>query len=404
MNVFVLPSWYPSRANPMAGQFVLDQVQALLACSNRPRFVAGLWGHHDGALSLRDAAASFRAIGWRLRAHSEWSQVDHDGRFHAALTPRLTWTLALLRGGARGLLGASRLNFKEATLRHGRMDLIHAHVGFPAGWIAAALSAESAVPYVLTEHMAPFPVTQLLHAGRPVPELTLAFEMAAAVIAVSPALAADIRSLGLPCSDVIPNVIDTDRFRDASLRWPERSPFVFLTLGALTRRKGIDVLLDAMAIWNPAAGEARLLIGGEGPERPALERRAASLGLTDRVEFLGALRPEQVPEVMSRSHAFVLASREESFGVVLVEALASGRPVLATRCGGPEAIVEPGDGLLVAPDDARALCGGLRALSADAGSYDAGDLHRRAELRFGRQAFTRRLLDVYDRVIEGRPS
>ena len=135
MNLFVLPSWYPSAANPVAGTFVREQVRALGMQRDGLGVVVGSWGHHDGALSLRDAGASWRALCWRLRAGEFWRQCAvGDGGWAEVLTPRLSWTLGWAQGGAHGLLQASRRNLDRAIRRLGRVDLIHAHVGFPAGW------------------------------------------------------------------------------------------------------------------------------------------------------------------------------------------------------------------------------------------------------------------------------
>ena len=400
MNLFVLPSWYPSAANPVAGTFVREQVRALGPGRDGLDVVVGTWGHHDGALSLRDAGASWRALRWRLRAGESWRQCAvGDGAWAEVLTPRLSWTLGWAHGGAHGLLQASRRNLDRAIRRLGRIDLIHAHVGFPAGWIASVLGPERGIPYVLTEHMAPFPVRQLLRGGRPCPELRQAFERARAVVAVSPALAAAIRHHGLPCTDVIPNVVDTGRFEASVRSRPAASPFVILTIGALTRRKGTDLLLEALARWSPPAAEVRLHIAGHGPERAALEAQVARLGLGGHVRFLGPLQPGDVPEAMSRCHAFALASRHETFGVVLAEALAAGRPVLATRCGGPESIVGPDDGLLVETEDIDALARGMRALRERALAADAEAISLRAASRFGGPAVAARLRQLYGRVL-----
>lgn len=389
MKLFVLPSWYPSAAQPMAGLFVRDQVAALAADASM-KIVVGGWGHHDGALSVRQPATSLAALRWRVRARPAWRDA---GTWHEFNTPRLSWSLRIGLGGVRGLLQASRGNLAQAREFLGGIDLIHAHVGFPAGWIAAELARETGLPYVLTEHMSPFPVPQLLQRGAPVAALRAAYAGAAATVAVSPALAGRIRALGLPCSDVVPNAVDTERFALQAL--PHANPFVLLTLGTLTRQKGVDVLLAAFARWH--APQAQLHIGGDGPERAALERQAQALGIAARVRFLGALAPGAVPAAMAACHVFVLASRHETFGVVLAEALASGRPVLATRCGGPQAIVGAGDGLLVPPEDAAALAAALQQMAGL--SFDATALRARAVERFSRAAVARQLMAIYCRVL-----
>lgn len=405
MHVFVLPSWYPSRRQPMAGLFARDQARAVARARPDWRVVVGTWGHHDGALSLRDLAGNLRAMGWRARARAGWHEVGDEGlegaRVHEHLTPRLSWTLALAGGGVRGLLSASRANLQAAEARFGPVDVLHAHVGFPAGWIAAQLKKERNVPVVLTEHMGPFPFPALRAAdGGPNAPLREAFAQAQATVAVSQALAQRLRDCKLPCDTVIPNGVDDARF--STLPLPARpepgQPFVFFALGSLLPVKGFDVLLQALARL-PAALNLQIHLGGDGPDRATLHALAQRLGVEGRLRWLGALAPTAVPAALAQSHAFVLSSRHESFGVVAVEALMAGRPVLATRCGGPEDIVREGDGLLVPGDDPDALAAGLQALAEGRVPLDAPAARRdRAVARFGSLAVGRQVAAVLERA------
>ena len=403
MNVFVIPSWYPSACQPIAGLFVRDQAEAVALHRPDWNVVVGTWGHHDGALSLRSPGASLRALRWRQRrgSDSRWSTA---GPMQVVQTPALSWTLAIAGGGAAGLLRASRCNFAQARQRFGRLDVMHAHVGFPAGWIAACLSVETGVPYVLTEHMGPFPFAALrTRSGAVWPALRQAFDRAGATIAVSDALAQQLRDCGLPCSHVIPNVVDEQRFRPVvaaatATATATARPFVFFTLGALTPQKGVDLLLRALARWNPPRGEVELRIGGSGPLLSAHRALAAGLGIADRVRWLGAVAPEAAPGHFAACDAFVLASRHESFGVVLVEALMSGKPVIATRSGGPQTIVEADNGVLVDVGDVAGLAGAMSQLAAQPGRFDAATIRSGALGRFSRAAVATQLVAVYESV------
>jgi glycosyltransferase involved in cell wall biosynthesis len=396
VKVFVIPSWFPSASSPMAGLFVRDQVAALALVRPSWTQVLGLWGHHDGALSLRSVSASARALRWRLRAQAAWRE---GAAWQEAFTPRLSWTLAVAGGGAAGLLRATRRNLAEAEKHCGAMQLMHAHVGFPAGWIASVLSKERGLPYVLTEHMSPFPVATLLDAqGAVVPPLRQAFEGAAATVAVSASLADRLHACGLPCSDVVPNVVDETRF--ALSPRSSSSPLVLLTLGALTPQKGVDLLLQAFARWQPTVGDVQLHIGGAGPERARLQALATSLGVSARVRWLGALAPDQVPACLAACDAFVLASRHESFGVVLVEALMSGKPVLATRCGGPEGIIDDSNGVLVDAISVDALVHGLTTLHHQMTRWQPNALRAAAVTRFGRVAVGMRWAALFERLVQ----
>ncbi len=187
-------------------------------------------------------------------------------------------------------------------------------------------------------------------------------------LAVSRALADHlVRECRLPASRVrvVANGIDAARFAPPAGAAPPPAPGP--TLGVLTRldaRKGLSYLLRAMAQLRSDLPDARLLIGGDGADRPALEREACSLGLADRVEFVGAVSDSAA--FYRRLDCFVLPSLDEAFGLVVLEAMAAGLPVVGTRVGGiPEILEDGSQGRLVAPADSHALAGAIRELCAD---------------------------------------
>jgi glycosyltransferase involved in cell wall biosynthesis len=159
---------------------------------------------------------------------------------------------------------------------------------------------------------------------------------------------------------VIPNPVDLP---EPSARHDDGSTLV--AVGRLEQQKGFDLLLPAFAKVAADHPAWRLVIWGEGPERPALEALRDRLGLTDRVDLPGLTqRPGQWVEDAT---VFVLSSRFESFGNVITEAMAAGLPVITTDCPwGPGEIVRHGvDGWLVAPEDVEALAEGLTTLRGD---------------------------------------
>lgn len=148
---------------------------------------------------------------------------------------------------------------------------------------------------------------------------------------------------------------------------------VVLAVGRMVPEKGFSTLIEAMARVKPSA---RLVLLGDGPERPALEARAAALGLGGRVDFRGYV-PEPWP-AYHEAKMLALPSWTEAFGNVLVEALGHGLPVVATRCGGPEEVLRGGaDGRLVPPRDAEALAAAIDATLAAPG--DPAPRRARAE-------------------------
>jgi glycosyltransferase involved in cell wall biosynthesis len=141
---------------------------------------------------------------------------------------------------------------------------------------------------------------------------------------------------------------------------------------------------------------------GEGPERGSLEALAARLGIADRVTFLGALDREALAAEYRSAGLFVLPSLREGFGVVLLEALASGTPVVATASGGPQGIVGPSEGELAEPGDADSLAGAIGRALDRIGSFDPAALSLGVHERYGPQAVGERLVALYREVVAGR--
>lgn len=136
---------------------------------------------------------------------------------------------------------------------------------------------------------------------------------------------------------------------------PNGTPYV-LCVAMHNEKKGIDVLLRAFAQLQDAHPNLRLVLAGDGPLRVQLEALAASLGLTGKVEFCGRQTRSQVGELLRNCEVFVLPSRSEPFGIVLIEAMACGKPVVATTAGGiPEIVQNEVNGILVEPDNSKAL-------------------------------------------------
>jgi glycogen(starch) synthase len=176
------------------------------------------------------------------------------------------------------------------------------------------------------------------------------------VTAVSSVTLAEARRLAPEVSarsSVIHNNLDVPSVPPMPL--PCETPRV-LCVGRLTSEKGFDVALAAFALVSERVPAARFMVAGDGPERRLLERRAADLGLGARVQFLGWVAPERVPELMNTASVVVVPSREEAFGITALEAGSMARPVVATRAGGlPEVVMHGETGLLVEAEDADAM-------------------------------------------------
>ncbi len=404
MNVLVIPSWWPHRCFPWEGSFLAEQAEAIAAVRPDWRIGLSLWGQGEGFVStahlLRSPRCLFDALALRPAERERAGVVEF-------LDPVLWWPERLFGGHRNALLAANRRNLERARRRFGAVDVLHAHVAYPAGWLAMRLSEETGIPYVVTEHMGPFPLPVYARRdGRLRPVIRQPLERAAARIAVSPMLARTIAGFGIAEPEFIPNLVDERLYAAAPAAQAES--FTFFTLAALDPVKGVSDLLKAAArllggLPERTRAHVRFRIAGDGPLRTALRREARELRLEENVTWLGALPRERARAEFAACDCFVLTSRHESFGVVFVEAGAAGRPVIATRCGGPETIVTPENGRLVPAGDVAAIAAALGEMLAHARDHDAAAIRSATVASVGREAVLSRLEAVYARVI-GAPA
>lgn len=179
---------------------------------------------------------------------------------------------------------------------------------------------------------------------------------------------------------------------------PPAGPPRLLCVGRLVPEKGFDLALRALAALVDRFPTVRLTIAGDGPARSELERLAAELALTDHVDFLGWVAPDQVSALLSATTVVVVPSRwPEPFGLVALEAAASARPVVAARIGGlPEVVVHRQTGLLFDAEDSGALAEAIGSVLHDPES--AARMGQAARRRAVQEFPLERCVDAYDEL------
>ncbi|MGB2952987.1 MAG: glycosyltransferase, partial [Gaiellaceae bacterium] len=285
-------------------------------------------------------------------------------------------------GGRQKYLVLGRRTFSAA--RRFRPDVVYAHFLVPTGLIAGLASR---APLVITAHG-----QDVANVGK-LPGVRAATarvaRRAGAIVAVSDYLRRELEAK-VPAArgkvEVVDCGVDLEQFSPAPA--PEGPP-AFLCVGALTERKNVVRLADAFARTR----EGTLTFAGDGPLRTRLELR-------DRVRLLGAVPHDRVPELLAASHVLCQPSLVEPFGQALLEAMAAGRSVVATRVGGPPEFVTPESGVLVDPTDEQAIAEALRAAAAlpcpnpaaraAAAAHDVNEQARRVE-------------EILERAARGRP-
>ncbi len=196
---------------------------------------------------------------------------------------------------------------------------------------------------------------------------------------------------------MIGNVVRTDFFK------PEKttteglpSKTHFLSIASLLKEKGFIYLLEAAQLLNQRGRTSfEVMIGGKGPEQDRLRRHVEVSGLSEQCYFLGPMSRSQVRDQMLRCDVFVLPSLQETFGVVLVEAMACGKPVIASRCGGPEFVVTEDTGVLVGVGDSKALANAMEKFITHAIRFNPASIRQSICERFGENPFLEKISGIY---------
>lgn len=225
-----------------------------------------------------------------------------------------------------------------------KINLLHCQ-GFLSSLLGFLLSKICRIPYVVT--------VQRLETKNWLKKKV--YRNAACCIAASSAVKRYFQDIGCQNIEVIPNGIDLERFRDLDRRKHE---FVVMTVARLEKVKGIEYLIKAAHILNSSSQlpASRFVIIGEGKEKKNLERLVKELRLQGKVKFLGQVPNEEIPRYLAAASCFVLPSLKEGFGIVILEAMAAGVPVIAANVGGIPDIIEQGrTGILVEPKNPSRL-------------------------------------------------
>lgn len=380
-KVLIIPSWYPTEENKILGIFFKEQAIALKK-------------HGYEVTVLFPEIRTMRSYS------SSWKQgiqiTEEDGlkvyryKTYNPLPARVPYSNAFLF--------YSRLKklYKEMVLKDGKPDIIHAHSALWGGWAAAKIAKEEKIPFVVTEHSSKL-VRDLLKPYEK-KELANTLNHSDRIISVGPSLKKEMQKYTDKHIFEIPNIVDYKAFQTSFHLKKQKDRFRFLSLAFLTPNKGMDNLIKSFA--NGYKGkDAELVIGGDGQQKDELVSLAKELGVEDQVRFLGRLDRQQVITEMQNCDVFVLASKFETFGVVLIEALAAGKPVISTRSGGPESIVNEKNGILVPVDDIEELSKAMQRLNSHYDEYNPEEIRKDCENRFSEEAIIEKIEEVYHSLL-----
>ena len=391
LKVLIVASWYPRPGSPQHGIFIQQQAEALATVCD----VAVL--HVLQGERLVQPHVSQEGDITVVRIGLELPKEPKTRIQHLRMLKGITYDYT------RACLRASDTLFST----WGRPDIVHGHASMPGALGSRAISLRLRIPYVITEHQAEFLLDSpgfSDRGGRLMPALVKrAMRGASAMIAVSSRLARDIAAGGYHSDPtVIPNIVPGVEIGSVPFSGSATDVPRILHVSLLRAyEKNIPMLLQALQAVDRSGVDYAFTFVGDGPDRGQLEALAESLGLLGRrVEFIGARNSQEVRSLFSTSSFSVVSSRYETFCMVAAESLAAGRPLVCTRCGGPEDFVDDTVGLLVENDNSSAMAEAIGWMIERYRDYDPAKLHQHAFDRFSPQVVVPRIVNLYRSVLE----
>ena len=175
----------------------------------------------------------------------------------------------------------------------------------------------------------------------------------------------------------------------------------FVSVGSLVHGKGYDLIINALQKCRHL-DKCELNIIGGGPEEASLKSLIVKCQLQNKVFLLGVKTPQEVSRLIADSDCLILTSRRETFGIVYIEAMAKGKPVIATICGGPESFVNESNGLLIPAEDVEATTKAIDYMVEHLDQYDGEAIRHFCYENFSEDAISKRIISLYEEVINNK--
>ncbi len=387
MRILFIPSWYPD-----GGSFFLDQAIAVSKKGvNVDLLVNEEKSLKDFQFKLTNKKNSkTEQINDKVRViKKRYYRIPKFERVNILLWTRSTYIFAC-----------------KYVEEHGVPDLVHVHSMMWAGLAAIKLKERYKVQFVVTEHKSRFVGGSIkgkkLFKPYYIPKFHKILNETNKLIVVNLSMKKKLIDINNKANDKIieiPNLVDADVFKP-SYNKKINAGFTFVSIGLLEHVKGMDVLLNAFFEATKEKSQVKLKIIGEGSKRKELLEQAERLNLSDKVEFKGFLPRTKVVKELQNSDAFILATRVEAFGVVFIEALSCGLPVIGTRSGGPASIIKENNGLLIDADNEKQLKSAMLYMMDNIEKYNFEEIRRHCIYLYGEDNVGEKIVGVYKNVLK----
>lgn len=284
----------------------------------------------------------------------------------------------------------------EYKKKYGKPDIIHAHNFEFGGFIAEIIKEKESIPFVITEHSSAhirdtFSTSQYEYFKE-------CAKNASFVSAVSERFSDLLETKIQRKVYLLPNVIDPS-FESLCIAKKKNQAFTLINVASLDANKNHQLLIRSFAKAFSGKKSVTLKIAGSGKLLTKLRKLTVTLGIESQVIFTGHLSRRNIKALMLEADCLIVASQHETFGVVIIEALACGLPVISTRCGGPEDIIDDTNGILVHSNSINQMAEAMLKIKENINIYEPKKLRNNIISRFGSNAFSKKAKEIYQNAL-----
>ncbi len=385
MNIVILPSWFRLKANRTHGSFFMEQAVAVAK-----------QGHHVTLIDAqivptRTYLKSERDLG--IKHYTENGVEIYEYKTCGLLTGRSApLTIRLYENKVERIL--------KKILKTRKIDVLHAHSFYPSGIAAYDLGKKYGIPVVLTEHSTTF-IKDWLGLKGVYDYVKPTFDGVDASVCVTEYFADLIyKKHQLDKKPMMIGNVLNPVFQYVPK--PKNEVFTFMMIARLYERKRVHHIISAVAELKEQGLPVCVHIAGDGPMRAQLEQQAKELNVQENLVFHGHISRERVNELLRQSNALVHASVAETFGVVYIEAMATGRPVVAVANGGSLELIDDTNGFLVEPDNPHALAEAMKKMMVEYDRFDGDAISKAAISAFSEESIGKAYVALYQKITEGK--
>ena len=374
LKILFVAAWYPTKKNLTAGIFIKEHAKAVSL-------------YNDVAILYSEGISHFLNSFYEIKDNKEDELRTIRLKYRKSPIPKTSYFI---------FLWGMFLAFHKLVRSGFGPDIIHAHV-YSAGVPAVILGKIYKISVVITEHWTGFP--RHILGKLDILKVRFAMNRAKYILPVSKDLEKAIKSYGIKNKfEIVPNVVNTEIFYPSPQKANNKiKKMLFVAL--LSPQKGVSYLLQALAQLKQKRQDFVLDIVGDGPNREEYEKLSKELSLEGIVKFHGLKTKLEIAKFMRNSNFFVQPSLYETFGVVYIEAMACGKPIVASQLPVLQEKIDKEIGILVPPKDKKALTDAIDYMLDHYQDYSSEKISRYAKENFGYEVVGKKLDEIYRKIL-----